>query len=90
MKITLEPYSGGIYTASVDAEHVSEVVNMFKGLLVQVGYHPKTVDEYFHDEESWFSEVTNSSCGVEEQTTPSDGLRWPEEFENKHEGRHPT
>ena len=56
MKITLEPYSGGEYTAQKDAEHISEVIRAFKGLLVQVGYHPKTVEEYFIDEESWFPE----------------------------------
>ena len=56
MKITLEPYSGGEYTASREAEHISEVVQMFKGLLVNVGYHPKTVDEYFTEYEEWFPE----------------------------------
>jgi len=54
MKITIEPYSGGTYTAECDAEHVSEVVRMFKGLLVQSGYHPETVDDLFTEEESWF------------------------------------
>ena len=58
MKITLEPYSGGTYTAQTEAEHISEVVNMFKGLLVQVGYHPKNVDDLFtEDVESWFPEI---------------------------------
>ena len=58
MKITLEPYSGGTYTAQTEAEHISEVVNMFKGLLVQVGYHPKNVDEMFtEDVDSWFPEI---------------------------------
>ena len=56
MKITLKPYSGGEYSAEKEAEHISEVVNMFKGLLVQVGYHPQTVEEYFVDEEPWFPE----------------------------------
>lgn len=56
MKITLEPYSGGKYTAECDAEHVGEVVRMFKGLLVQTGYHPETVDQLFTEEESWFPE----------------------------------
>lgn len=55
MKITIEPYSGGVFTASNDAEHISEVIDLFKGLLVQSGYHPKTVDEYFSSEENcWF------------------------------------
>ena len=56
MKITIEPYSGGTYTASNDAEHISEVIKMFRGLLVQVGYHPQTVDEYFNDEDRWFED----------------------------------
>ena len=47
MKITIEPYSGGTYQAQNDAEHISEVINMFKGLLVSCGYHPVTVDEMF-------------------------------------------
>ena len=53
MKVTLEPHSGGIYTAATDAEHISEIVKLFKGLLVAAGYHPSTVDEYF-TEEQWF------------------------------------
>ena len=57
MKITMEPYSGGTFTAQTDAEHVNEVVNMFRGLLVQVGYHPETVDNLFSEDlEKWFKE----------------------------------
>ena len=57
MKITMEPYSGGTFTAQTDAEHVNEVVNMFRGLLVQVGYHPETVDNLFSEDlEKWFRE----------------------------------
>ena len=57
MKITIEPYSGGTFTASNDAEHIGEVIKLFKGLLVSCGYHPKTVDEHLSDEEGqWFSE----------------------------------
>ena len=54
MKITLEPYSGGNYTAETDAEHISHVIALFKGLLVASGYHPKTVDDYFNTDEEWF------------------------------------
>ena len=61
MKITLEPYSGGTYTAQTEAEHISEVVKMFKGLLVQVGYHPKNVDDLFtEDVESWFPGIKSN------------------------------
>ena len=55
MKITIEPYSGGVYTAQDDAEHIDKAINMFKGLLVNMGYHPNTVDNCFITEEgSWF------------------------------------
>ena len=47
MKITIEPYSGGTYQAQNEAEHITEVINKFKGLLVACGYHPVTVDEMF-------------------------------------------
>jgi hypothetical protein len=62
MKITIEPYSGGTFTAENDAEHINKVVNMFKGLLVQVGYHPHTVDDLFtEDLETWFPEPVHKS-----------------------------
>lgn len=57
MKITLEPYSGGTYTAQNEAEHINEIAKMFKGLLVQVGYHPNSVDNLFSEDlERWFAE----------------------------------
>ena len=84
MKITLEPYSGGVYTASTDAEHISEVIRLFKGLLVQTGYHPHNVDEYFHDEESWFNDLTNNSCGEEEKVELNDSLSWPGDLDGAH------
>ena len=55
MKITLEPYCGGTYTSESEAEHISIVINQFKGLLVAAGFHPHTVDDYFN-EEAWFEE----------------------------------
>jgi hypothetical protein len=62
MKITIEPYSGGEFSSKSDAEHISEVVEQFKGLLVASGYHPETVDEYFNNVNEWFgdSEVQDS------------------------------
>jgi hypothetical protein len=54
MKITIEPYSGGEYTSSSEAEYIGEVVEMFKGLLVASGYHPTTVDEFLPTDTSWF------------------------------------
>ena len=69
MKITLKPYCGGEYTSASDAEHISVVINQFKGLLVAAGYHPTTVDGYFN-EEAWFEDEDDnfevSSCASEE------------------------
>ena len=68
MKITIEPYSGGVFTARNDAEHISEVIDLFKGLLVQSGYHPKTVDEYFSNEENcWFPEMNSDNVELVQQ-----------------------
>lgn len=74
MKITLEPYSGGQYTASNDAEHISEVINMFRGLLVQTGYHPRTVEEYIPGGESgdWFPDTAANPAGSTTPPTVSD------------------
>jgi len=60
MKITIEPYSGGVFTAQNDAEHIGEVITLFKGLLVNAGYHPNTVDEYLSVEEEWFPDKNES------------------------------
>ena len=56
MKITIEPYAGGTYSSSNDAEDISEVVQLFKGLLVSAGFHPNTVDEYIRTEQDWYPE----------------------------------
>ena len=56
MKITIEPYSGGTFTGTTDAEHIEEVVGLFKGLLVAAGYHPRTADDIFDIEEKWYTQ----------------------------------
>ena len=56
MKITIEPHTGGKLSAETEAEHISDVVELFKGLLVGAGYHPSTVDEYFDLECNWFTD----------------------------------
>ena len=69
MKVTLEPYSGGTYTASTDAEHISEVVELIKGLLVTSGYHPHTIDDYFNTENQWFPERGDDQEILDEMVT---------------------
>ena len=82
MKITIEPYSGGTYTAENDADHINEIARMFKGLLVQVGYHPNNVDELFSEDlERWFLESeTPPELDEPEVTLPADWLE--EQAEN--------
>ena len=50
MKITIEPNSNskGIFSAETDAEHIDDVAQLFKGLLVSAGYHPTNVDKLFN------------------------------------------
>lgn len=42
-----------------DGTQVSELVEQFKGLLVNAGYHPESVDQYFNTEYQWFEENKN-------------------------------
>lgn len=75
MKITLEPYSGGTWTASTEAEHIDEVAKLFKGLLVSVGYHPHNVDELFNTEEDqWFLDGNNASVPDDKPPIDPDNL----------------
>jgi hypothetical protein len=39
-----------------DGQEVSELVEQFKGLLVNAGYHPESVDQYFNTEYQWFTQ----------------------------------
>ena len=57
MRITLRRiFDDQEYCATCNAEDIESVVDMFKGLLVQAGYHPKTVDEYLVTSNKWFDE----------------------------------
>jgi len=39
-----------------DGTNITELVEQFKGLLVNAGFHPSNVDELFNTEYQWFSE----------------------------------
>ena len=56
MKITITNYNR-TYSAEteedVDAESLAD---MFKGLMVNMGYHPTNVDELFNTEYKWFTQ----------------------------------
>jgi len=56
MKISITEY-GETYTWESESEghSITEVANHLKGLLVSAGYHPKSVDECFSEDEcEWF------------------------------------
>lgn len=74
MKITIESYGGTFsWENEGDDTNLAELIPQIKGLLVSVGYHPKSVDECFSpDEFEWFPEVDRvedylKSEGFEEQ-----------------------
>ena len=56
MKITITNYDK---TYSVECDNdadIESVGDMFKGLLVSMGYHPSNVDELFNTEYKWFTQ----------------------------------
>jgi hypothetical protein len=56
MKITITNYDK---THSVEYDNdadIESVADMFKGLLVGMGYHPSNVDELFNTEYKWFTQ----------------------------------
>jgi len=56
MKITITNYSK-TYSAECDEDvDIQSVADMFKGLLVTMGYHPSNVDEIINTEYKWFTE----------------------------------
>ena len=41
---------------SFDGTNLNELVEQFKGLLVNAGFHPSNVDDMFNTEYQWFTE----------------------------------
>jgi len=54
---------------NLHGDHIEEMVEHFKGLLVSAGYHPNSVDQCFNTEYQWFNEVDD--VGVLEKLYPS-------------------
>ena len=65
MKITITNYNK-TYSVETDEDHdVESVADIFKGLLVSMGYHPCNVDELINTEYKWFTqaEIDNNRQG---------------------------
>ena len=57
MRITIKQiFSDNKFMATCNDEDIESVVGMFKGLLVQAGYHPRTVDEHVVTSNQWFDD----------------------------------
>tara|TARA_B100001093_G_C26645726_1_gene935209 strand:- start:644 stop:847 length:204 start_codon:yes stop_codon:yes gene_type:complete len=57
MRITLKKvFDEHEYSATCNGEDIESVVESLKGLLVQAGYHPRTVDEYLVTSNQWFDD----------------------------------
>ena len=56
MKITINN-NNRTYSVEVDDDiNVESMADVFKGLLVSMGYHPSNVDELINTEYKWFTE----------------------------------
>lgn len=72
MKITITNHNKTYSTETdedVDAENLAD---MFKGLMVNMGYHPSNVDELFNTEYRWFTqeEIDNNRQGHLKNSSP--------------------
>ena len=52
------PWAGKyIYESSNDSHSLGEIIPIIKGMLVSVGYHPASIQDYFRDDSNdWFPE----------------------------------
>ena len=65
MKLTITNYDK-TYSVETDEDVDAEsLADMFKGLMVSMGYHPSNVDELFNTEYKWFTqeEIDNNRQG---------------------------
>ena len=65
MKLTITNYDK-TYSVETDEDVDAESLgDMFKGLMVSMGYHPSNVDELFNTEYKWFTqeEIDNNRQG---------------------------
>jgi len=56
MKITITNYNKTYSAESDDDLHMEGVGDMFKGLLVSMGFHPSNVDDLINSEYQWFTQ----------------------------------
>lgn len=59
MKISITHYGNTTsYETERDDQHISEMASVLKGLMVSVGFHPSSVDDYFVGAEGeWFPDL---------------------------------
>jgi Tat protein secretion system quality control protein TatD with DNase activity len=61
MKISVTNYNKTYSVESDEDVDAEGLADMFKGLMVSMGFHPKNVDELFNTEYEWFPEDFSNS-----------------------------
>ncbi len=56
MKILVTSYNKTYSVESNEDVDAEGLADMFKGLMVSMGFHPKNVDELFNTEYNWFTQ----------------------------------
>ena len=56
MKITITNHSKSYNVETDEDVDAESLADMFKGLMVSMGYHPSNVDELFNTEYKWFTQ----------------------------------
>jgi hypothetical protein len=70
MKITITNYDKTFSVETDEDVDVESLADMFKGLMVSMGYHPSNVDELINSEYKWFTqeEINDNRQGHLNQT----------------------
>ena len=56
MKITINNYNKTYSTETDEDVDAESLADMFKGLMISMGYHPRNVDVLFNTEYQWFTQ----------------------------------
>ena len=74
MKISIEHYGNTTsYETERDDQDIAEMVSIIKGMMVSVGFHPQSVDNYFMGTEGeWFPDLEEKTEMMSSETPTKD------------------
>lgn len=64
MKLQLHLHNNIYSVESQDDPDITEMAELFKGLLVSSGFHPQSVDNLFELDSQWFTEEEQNLCNA--------------------------